>query len=101
MINNTKEVIEMMNNKIEVNLTRAGMFVQAEAKKRTPVDLGNLRRSINYEVNMKEKEVIIGTNVDYALKMEKGGSKQAPNGYLQPAMEENLPRLREILGSDK
>jgi HK97 gp10 family phage protein len=127
MIDNTSEVLAMINNKIERKLTKVGMLVSSDAKNRAPVDLGNLRRSIEYNVNMQEKEVVIGTNTEYApyqefgtgIYNEDGNGRQTPWTYrtpdgrvfttegnkpqpfLRPAFEENIQKIREILESDE
>jgi HK97 gp10 family phage protein len=56
-----------------------GTFVEGDAKLRCPVGEyfegqvgGNLRSSIGYKVIESKKMVQIGTNVDYAIYVEKG-----------------------------
>lgn len=47
-----------------------------------------LKRSITYRLERKGDAVIgdIGTNVDYALGLEKGTSKTYPHPYMEPAL---------------
>ena len=76
-------------------LERIGQFVENEAKNYAPVDTGRLRASITHQT--QEKETIIGTNVEYAEKMELGGSKQAPNGLLGSAINNNQSQIKQII----
>ena len=86
--------------------------VKEEAKLLVPVDTGALRRSIRvtstaktsgrvtrvgvraggYEVNPKT-----GRLVDYALPVEFGSSRQAPQGYLIPAVSKKAVPLMRLL----
>ncbi len=75
-------------------LTTSALLVQGDAVRLAPVDTGKLRSSINYVV--EDNMAIIGTNVEYAKKMEYGGSKQAPNGYLRPAFYKNESKIESI-----
>ena len=77
-------------------LEAIGIFVVGEAKPRTAVRTGNLRDSIDYIVQEALKKVIIGTNVEYALYVEKGTSKMRAQPYLTPALEENKQRIQEL-----
>ena len=109
-------------------LNRAGLIVENEAKMRCPVGkTGLLRNSIQHKI-YNNNECIVGTNVEYAPYVEFGTGKYAANGdgrqtpwvyrtadgefywtegqepqpYLQPALEENLERVkREILTTVK
>lgn len=44
-----------------------------------------------------EKSVWIGTNVEYAEKIELGGSEQAPKGFLRPAILDHGEDYKEII----
>jgi len=61
-------------------LTLAGELVEGTAKVFCPVDLGNLRSSINYNVNKADLSVTIGTAVEYAPYVEFGTGEYAENG---------------------
>ena len=77
-------------------LEAIGMFVDGEAVLRCPVDTGNLRSSIRYIVNSDKKSVIVGTNTEYAVFVEKGTGKAAAQPFLTPAAEENVKQITEI-----
>ena len=93
---NSREVIRQMENKIKDALREAGLFAEGEAKLRTPVDTGNLRGSISHKMR-GDTEVQIGTDVEYALYIEKGTSSQSAQPYLTPAVEENISAIAKIL----
>ena len=61
-----------MPEKIAEGLEKAGLVVERQAKVLCPVDDGQLRQSITHVVDMENKEVVIGTNVEYAPYVEVG-----------------------------
>lgn len=102
-------------------LTKAGLLVEAEAKRNCPVDTGNLRSSIKSEVN--GNTATIGTNVEYAPYVEFGTGLFAihgdgrqdvpwvyrdddgnyhstvgiqPQPYLLPALDDNRDAIKNI-----
>jgi hypothetical protein len=120
----------------DLALTSIGIFGQEKATKNTPVDSGRLRASISYRVgkdksvNYKnnanseswdddldktdEDRVLIGTNVEYAKKIEFGYGKvpdmnvsttmrsrnKSPDntgtGFLRRAFDENRNTIKKI-----
>lgn len=63
-------------------------------------DTGNLRDSINYEINAKSKEVfgVVGSiqkDPNYAEWMEYGNSENQPRPWLRPAMIKNNDWIRK------
>ncbi|MCW6683036.1 HK97 gp10 family phage protein [Aerococcaceae bacterium NML160702] len=60
----------------------ACMKVKSDAQLLVPVDVGDLKRSIEYEVeqNSKQVEGQIGSNKDYAVFVEFGTGEFAENG---------------------
>ena len=80
----------------EKALTEIGLLVEARAKLKAPVDTGNLRGSISSSVEQDYAE--ISTNVDYAVYVEYGHSKQAPEGYMRNSLHESRPDIIRIAG---
>lgn len=68
----------LQNIDLEGPLTKACLLVEGDAKKRCPVDTGQLRASITYEV--EGNTGVVGTNVEYAPYVEYGTGKYASNG---------------------
>lgn len=121
---NDAEVIKRIKQRVIDQLTLVGEYIEGDAKLRCPVDLGNLRNSINYKVDENELSVIIGTNVEYAAYVEFGTGEFAEDGegrkggwfyvndkgethftfgnkpqpYLRPALLENEEEIKNIMG---
>lgn len=77
-------------------VTEAAMLVEREAKMAVPVDTGRLRSSITAD----EKEPLhyeVGTNVEYAGKVEFGSGRQGAQPYLGPALEIARSRYPDIV----
>ena len=79
-----------------------------------PVQTGNLKNSITAEVHNAEKEVWVGTDVEYAASVEFGHHQEVgryvpalgkrlvsdfvpPKPYFRPAMENNIDEYKNIL----
>jgi HK97 gp10 family phage protein len=119
---NFKRIAKQLNENERRALEAIGLFVRGEAQVRCPVDTGNLRDSIDYQVNEGRKSVMVGTNVEYGIYVEKGtgiyaaegnGRKdpwvyqdekgdwhwtrgQRPQPYLTPAFEDNKKRIQRL-----
>lgn len=91
------DVIRSVNGAKKGALTTAAIIVNMSAVYRAPVDTGNLRDSITYEVS--EDDAKVGTNVDYAIHQEFGTRKMAAQPFLRPALDENRARIQKELGS--
>jgi hypothetical protein len=68
----------LQNIDLEGPLTKACLLVENDAKKRCPVDTGQLRQSITHEV--EGNTGVIGTNVEYAPYVEYGTGIHAKDG---------------------
>jgi HK97 gp10 family phage protein len=60
----------LSDDAVKEALNKACLIVQNSAKEKVPVNTGNLRNSITYEV--EGNEGIVGTNVEYAPYVEFG-----------------------------
>lgn len=84
LIDNSKAVLQDLQNKIKVALNDVGMQAEGYAKQNLTqfprVDMGRLRNSVAYTVKTNENAVYIGTNVFYASYVEWGTGKFASNG---------------------
>lgn len=73
-----KEAFRAKGEEITSRLAQAGLHggkvIQAEAKRRAPVDTGLLRRTIAVRIVQQGDELVvqIGTNVHYAIHVEYG-----------------------------
>lgn len=77
---NTGEIIKATDEAIERALEALGQQAVGYAKMLTPVDTGNLRNSMTHQVDMEDKVVYVGTNVQYAPYVEFGTGLYADEG---------------------
>ncbi|MFA4972894.1 MAG: HK97-gp10 family putative phage morphogenesis protein [bacterium] len=104
-----QKIVDSANTKMEAAVTVGAMKVMNSAKRKAPYKTGNLRSSIHIESESSGKDeavVRVGTDVEYARRMEFGfrgtdsrGRKynQGPHAYLRPALDENKAEVkREI-----
>ena len=90
-------------------LRSAATVVVNDAKKRAPVLTGTLRRSIHQEDAPGQLAVLVGTDLDYARRVEEGFAQrdrlgrrynQPAQPYLRPALDENVDAIvREFWNS--
>ncbi len=90
--------------RVKIGLRLGGMVIVNEAKELVPVLSGNLKRSLHAEAVEVKPDLLtvrMGTNLDYAEKIEFGGSRKAPQGYMRPALdtksEEAINEIKESL----
>jgi len=78
--------------------------IVAYAQYYAPVDKGRLRDSIRYEGGNMEYKLIADPRDDYgegyAIYPEYGTSRQAPQPYMNPAIQEGMPKIVEMLKMD-
>ena len=91
-----KRSLEKKGEEYAQHLVRAGLqggkVIQAEAKRRAPVDTGRLRSSIVVWAVRQGDEVVIqvGTNVHYAIHVEYGHRQKV--GQFVPGLGKKLVR---------
>lgn len=95
--NNAQQVEQAMGSAIAKALTMIGLKAEGNAKNACPVDTGRLRNSITNAIDMDEKAVYIGTNVEYGPYVELGTSRRKPHPYLKPAAADHGDEYRAIL----
>ncbi len=88
---------------IKIGLELGGGVIINEAKTLVPVLTGTLKRSIHakpVEAKTGSYSLLIGSNLEYAEKIEFGGSRKAPQGYMRPALDEKEDEaIQEIKNS--
>lgn len=94
---NTDEVLKGLSDAVERALTRIGLAAEGYAKKKCPVDTGNLRNSITHEVVQSDKAVYIGTNVEYAAYVELGTTRTKAKPFFRPAVTEHSAVYKRIM----
>ena len=81
---NSKEVLEAMQQAAVRALGKCGLTAEGYAKKLCPVDTGNLRNSITHTVDEEEPAAYIGSNSSYASYVELGTGKYVSGGRPTP-----------------
>lgn len=92
---NSDKILKAFNNAVERGLEAIGVTAEGYAKKDCPVDTGRLRNSIAYKI--KENDVYIGSNVEYAPSVELGTSRQRAQPFLKPAAANHAKEYKDIL----
>ena len=94
---NSKEIIEAMQQATVRALEKCGLTAEGYAKKLAPVDTGNLRNSITHDVDDGEPAAYIGTNVEYAPYVCLGTIHMKAQPFLKPAVNDHKDEYRKIL----
>lgn len=94
---NSGKVKEELEAAVKKALTACGLTAQSYAKNLCPVDTGNLRNSLTYEVDEDEQAAYIGTNVEYASFVEFGTYKQKAQPYLEPAVADHTQEYEQLI----
>ena len=100
--NNTDAFRAALDDAVERCLTILGMKAEGYAKKNITqmraVDTGNLRNSITFQT--QEKEVLIGTNVEYAPYVELGTRKMRARPFLTRAILDHGDEYKQIIDNE-
>jgi len=88
--NRLPEIAASLRPKASQIVRKAAADIEAHAKSIVPVDTGNLKNSIQTEME-SDLTAVVGTNVEYAPYVELGTYKMAPRPYLGPAAERAKP----------
>lgn len=95
---NSQAVRQELNEAVERALTRIGLQAETFAKKKCPVDTGNLRNSISNKVKTEgENAVYIGTNVEYAPYVELGARGRKGVHFLRDAAADHNDVYKRII----
>ncbi|BDR64424.1 HK97-gp10 family putative phage morphogenesis protein [Clostridium tetani] len=96
-INNIRQVKQVLNKAMGDSLNELGIMATTNTQAITPVDTGKLRRSITYKTDSQNLKVYIGTNIQYAINVHEGTSKQKANPFISNGIKETQPSIRNIL----
>ena len=91
---NTEEIKDIVRAQVRVALEAVGMQAEGYAKRKCPVDTGNLRNSITHTSD--DDTAYIGTNVEYAPYVEYGTSRTKAQPFLKPAANDHAPEYHDI-----
>lgn len=97
---NTREVSALIVSALDRAMEEVGLAAEGFAKRKCPVDTGNLRNSITHEVNLGGvggHAAYVGTNVEYAAYVELGTRRTQAQPFLRPAATEHGSTYRSII----
>ena len=92
---NVDEYLKAVDAAKQRGLEAVGLTAERYAKTLCPVDTGRLRNSISHAV--EGDSAYIGTNVEYAVYVEKGTRKMQAYPYLKPAAQDHADEYKQIL----
>ena len=92
---NVDEYLKQVDAAKARGLEAVGLTAERYAKALCPVATGRLRNSISHAV--EGDSVYIGTNVEYAVYVEKGTRKMQAYPYLKPAAQDHADEYKQIL----
>lgn len=95
----SREVLEAMKEQVILGLAAVGQEAEGYAKEGCPVDTGRLRNSITNKVEEGEMAVYIGTNVEYAPKVEYEDREHKTGGahFLRNAVSDHTDHFKTII----
>ena len=93
----SKDVKSAYEQARERSLEIIGLTAEGYAKKTVPTQHGRLKNSITHAVD--GKDVIIGTNVEYAPYLEFGTTRMKPRPFMVPAIERNREWIKNKLAA--
>lgn len=93
--NNFPEARSSFQAAIEKSLEAIGLQAAGYAQEDAPVDTSALKNSLTHSVG--DKEVAVGTNIEYAIYQEMGTYKMSPHPYLKPAVSDHTAEYKGIV----
>ena len=90
-----RQAIKAVEDASRAALSSAALVVLGDAILRCPVDTGNLRSSLTWEI--ERDAALVGTNVEYAPAVEIGTSQQEAQPYLKLALDDNLAAIDRVV----
>ena len=85
-VKGTRQVSRSLEREKESLMTKIAEDTKSVAVSKTPIDQGQARRGWRLESSHRVKRIV--NRVPYIDLLEKGRSKQAPNGILGPTIRE-------------
>lgn len=90
-----KQVKVAIDSAVEKAVIESALVAEDKVVHLTPVDTGRLRASIAH--NTESDRFQVGTNVEYAVYVEKGTSKQKAQPFLKPGINRTVPLIQGIV----
>ena len=94
--NNVRVVTEAIDTAITTAMEEIGLVAEGAAKRLCPVDTGRLRNSITHAF-VTDKEIVVGTNVEYAIYVHEGTSTRKASRFLYDGVMKSSSRFNAIM----
>jgi HK97 gp10 family phage protein len=91
LLNNMENYTIKKQREVARAVALSALRIESEAKRIVPVRTGRLRASITAHITPVRGEV--GTNVEYAPKVEFGSAGRPPKPFLFPAWNQERPKF--------
>ena len=85
--------LDKLKGDFEQYIRDAATMAEQVVKDNTPIRSGNARR--NWKKSVSDKDFTLNNTVPYIEKLDKGSSKQAPNGIKQPSINQIKRNLKK------
>lgn len=87
------DVVESIERSMNSSLNEAGSKLAEEVSGAAPVDTGELRDSVDYEVDSDKLELIIGAQAKHAPAIELGSSRAPAQPFLEVTVKNNIDNV--------
>ena len=97
---NSSRIMDRLRRVLPDAVHGGALIIENDAKARSPIRTGTLRRSINTQTEQRGPDRVvahIGPNTDYAAFLEFGTRKMAARPYMRPALDEKGKEARETI----
>lgn len=98
---NSVQVLRQMDNGIEAALTKIGIAAKRNIQQviidKDIYDTGELHRTIDYQVDVPDERVDVGSPKNYAVFQELGTSRQPARPFIRPGILDNTNEYRDIV----
>ena len=95
-----KDVIESMEESVSSSLNDAGSRLTDKVSEAAPVDTGELRDSVDYDVDSNKLELVIGAQAKHAPAIELGTSKAPAQPFLEVTVKGNVNDVVDSIERD-
>ena len=97
------DIMQALESERKRALTESGIEVLGRATQLAPVDTGNLKNSLTYDLHHKENvfdvqsdAIEVGTAVHYAIHQEYGTKRMGARPFLRPALDSSVSRILQF-----
>jgi len=85
----------------EDKLPAVAITLEGKVKTECPIKTGALQTSIKREVDVPNKTVFVGSDLDYSIWVNLGTRKQAPNDFMMRGLIQTADDITKYMGEKK